>query len=265
MEFRIGNGLIIGGSSKYCLSSPIQGLDSASIRVGSGVYAGRDGGFVSGHFYGNRTIVLNGFYIGNDCDDAVSLRNRLMAHLAIRYILPVVIVDFSDNYYYTEAYFTNIKADITGPKSGVFQITLLCPDPTLYIPSDKDSPTSVNREISFSLTSQNNYTQTDTVNNTGSASTYIQVAWNGNISNLIAANNTTGKYLGVSDLTSGDTMIDFQKRLIVVDGVGKNSYRTTGSEWWALQPGSNEIEIKNATSSGSYSGRYYYKIGVTGI
>ena len=70
MQIKIGSTLFLGGNSKYQIQPSISGLDSPAIRVGDGLYAGRDGGFVSVHFYGHRTIVIKGFYIGDDCEEA---------------------------------------------------------------------------------------------------------------------------------------------------------------------------------------------------
>ena len=131
MQIKIGNILYIGGDSAYHLSSPVQGLESPDIRVGDGLYAGRDGGFVSGHFYGHRTIVLSGFYVGADCEEASELRETLFGLLRIRYVHPIVITTAS-NVWYCEGVVSNVKADIESLVAGKYQVTLLCPDPMLY-------------------------------------------------------------------------------------------------------------------------------------
>ena len=131
MEFKIGDNLFIGKDS-YQLSPPVQGLESPAIRTGDGLYAGRDGGYFVGHFYGYRTIVLNGFYIGSDCEDAAELGMNLTYYLQIRKNLPILITLNDGTQYYTEGRITDIKSDVENLKASKFQITLLCQDPIFY-------------------------------------------------------------------------------------------------------------------------------------
>lgn len=132
MKIRIGTAITLGGDSKYQLSPPITGLGTAAIRNGEGLYAGKDGGYVSSQFYGKRTLVFSGFCIGGTCEETQAWRTDFLNKLRIRYNYPIFIEDFVGNYYFTEGYLIDIKADITGAKVWQYQITFLCPDPLIY-------------------------------------------------------------------------------------------------------------------------------------
>lgn len=137
MEIKVGD-LIFGETSDYHLSPSIDGLESPKIRTGDGLYAGRDYGFMSGHYYSYRTIVLKGFFIGNNCENTVQLSNTLFNYLRIRKTFPIV-VNMQDEQYYIEGYVMDVKSDYTSNKIGEFQITIACPDPVLYL-AENDKP-----------------------------------------------------------------------------------------------------------------------------
>lgn len=262
MEFRIGRGLVIGGESKYCLAPPVEGLDHPDIRIGEGVYAGRDGGFVSGHFYGQRTIILNGFYIGANCEEADRLRRELFSYLRIRYTLPIFIVDFSGNNYYTEGYISDVKSNITGPVSGEYQLTLLCPDPIIYYGGDgiSEATTWTTQELDPGI---------NTVINGGSVDAWPSFSITGLIDGITVTNQTTTQSLTVDVQTSDPTdvvVINMQKRLITLNGEVINADRTIDSEWWYLLPGQNDIEVDVEDESGAgITAEIRYKKGYAGI
>lgn len=233
----------MGEGSPYKLSASIQGLASPAIRVGDGLYAGRDGGFVSGHFYGHRTIVLNGFYVGKDCADAAELRETLFGLLRIRYNLPIVIYTDNGNYY-IEGVIKDVKADIDNVVAGEYQITILCPHPILYL---LDGGTSEeNTWISDDL----NIGSVTTIGNSGNVDDYPVLVLNKQMVDPVFTNTTTGKFMKLTGTFSASTsqllVIDMAKRIITLDGEVKNALRTPDSSWWALIPGQNEIEVKAA-------------------
>lgn len=251
MQIKIGSILYVGGDSQFHLAPPVQGLESPAIRVGSGLYAGRDGGFVSGHFYGHRTIVINGFYIGADCEEASELRETLFGLLRIRYLHPIIITTARHNWY-TEGVVSAVKADIENEVSGKYQITLLCPDPILYRLNDGSTdPATIRTSASMTITSG---TGTRTIDSGSSVETYPIITWNGAITGFSTTNTTTGKTFALdNNLPSGNTIIDFGKRTVIVNDVCYNSHRLVTSEWWSLIPGENVITFAN-TSGNNNSG-----------
>jgi len=252
MQIKIGNSLFLGGASKYKIEAPVSGLESPAIRTGSGLYAGRDGGFVSGHFYGHRTIVIKGFYIGEDCADADELRQDLFGLLRIRYKLPIFIQTFSGDIYFTEGFVTDIKADIESPVAGEYQVTLLCPDPILYEAENMTSSASTWKTKSISAN-----TPTD-VNNTGNVDILPYFTFSGATTNPTMTNNTTGETFSLNASIPAGLVVDMKKRLTLADNTSYNEKRTTDSTWWALTPGINSITL-------SAAGVMSYQKGKAGI
>lgn len=249
MQIKIGSILYVGGDSPFKLAPPVQGLESPAIRVGDGLYAGRDGGFVSGHFYGHRTIIINGFYIGTDCENASELRETLFGLLRIRYRHPVIITT-AKGLFYTEGFVNNVKAEIESLVSGKFQLTLLCPDPFLYkITSSSNLETMYNSQ-SWSITSG---AGTVTINSASSVDTYPIITWGGRVTGFSIVNETTGQSFTLDDsVPAGRTVIDFKKRTVMVNDVCYNSHRTVDSTWFTLIPGENILSLSNTdgTSGG---------------
>lgn len=244
MEIKIGSTLFIGGESKYHLAPPVEGLEAPEIRVGDGVYAGRDGGYVSGHFYGNRTIVLHGFYIGDDCSDAASLRQALLGLLRIRYKMPILITNFNGETFFTEGYLGDIKCEVEKAVAGEFQITLICPDPFLY---EARGGLPVIYAYSLALGTST------TIPNEGTVQVYPVIKFFGQMSNPKVLNETTGEVMELDIETQNDDdilTIDMENRLITLNGEGVNPTRTLESSWWELLQGANEIRVVSPSSSG---------------
>lgn len=263
MQIKIGTDIFIGGNSKYQLESDIQGLDAPAIRIGDGVYAGRDGGFVSGHFYGQRLLTIPGFYIGTDCDDAANLRQKLMGAMRIRYKLPIIIQDFSGDYFYTEGFIKDVKSNITSPVAGQFQLTITCPDPILYKMTTANDPSSIYATETLSFQSGE---ATTTINIPSSVNSQVSFLWNGEVAEFIAENTSTSQSFALDSQTpSGDTVISFKDRLVQVDGLNYNSHRTMASEWWELVPGVNEIALTTTSANPVDVAIRWYKEGVAGI
>lgn len=257
MQFRIGNTLYIGGQSSYHLASGIQGLEAPAFRIGDGLYAGKDGGYVSGYFYGHRTIVIPGFYIGSSCEDADELRKLLFGFLRIRYKLPIVVTDFSNNQYYTEGYVSNIKSNITNPTSGEYQITLLCPDPILYAAENYQPIWKEETLVDDDIT---------TVANEGNALAYPVITIKGITDGISISNDTNEMTMEISVETASaddEIVIDMENRNITLNGLPINQYRSANSTWWYLTPENNDIITDLGT--GGATATIKYKTGFLGI
>lgn len=260
MKIKIGSTLYLGEESDYHLSAPLQGLAAPAIRVGDGLYAGRDGGFVSGHFYGHRTLVFQGFYIGANCQEAAELRETLFSLLRIRYLQPIVIFTENGNYY-TEGVISDVKADLDSIVSGKYQITILCPDPILYL-LDENGTTSAHTWTSDTLVVGSS-TQ---IGNSGSVDDYPVITCTGIFDNIELINETTQKKLSLDLETTQSTdvvLFNFPKRIITLNGDLANSYRTVDSSWWSLIPGINEILV--STDSGTPTLTIQHRKGRAGI
>lgn len=280
MIFRIGEDITLGGNSKYHLSAPLSGLTAPDIRTGDGLYAGVDGGYVSSQLYGFRTIVLQGFYIGDNCEDADNLRVSLMTKLHIRYLYPVYITTFSGKHYFTEGYITDIKSDITNSKSGEYQITILCPDPIIYdggegLTSDsawveqmfyKEKPGGFTISYSSPVQWVNGQMAT-LINNWGEVEVYPIITIIGKTTNPKITNLTTNQFVELDYTTNaGDLLvIDMKQRIITLNGVSIASYRTIDSMWWKLAAGENKIVLESDSNTDVDYGSIKFKVGYRGI
>lgn len=259
MQFKIGSTLFLGGESKYKLSAPLQGLAAPAIRTGDGLYAGRDGGFVSGHYYGHRTLVLQGFYIGDNCEDAAELREVLFSLLRIRYNQPVIIYTANGNFY-TEGVVSDVKADLESLTAGKYQISILCPDPILY--SLGEGTTAADSWVTTKLTNS----ATTLVGNAGSVDAYPLITCVGGFSKITITNETTEKsmVLEMSASAGNTTVFDMSKRIITKNGELANANRTPESVWWSLIPGVNNIRV-TPTSASSLTVTMQHRVGRAGI
>lgn len=262
MEIRLDNSLIIGGtSSKFQLAPPIQGLACSDIRTGSGLYAGRDLGFVSGQFLGYRTIVINGFVIGTDCQDTQQQRSNLFSTLRIRKSYEIAIIGVGSSNYLARGYLTNMKGDITNPKAFEFQLTFLCPDPLLYILKANQYDWNGTK---YAYTISGASGTSITVQNQGSMPSPWRWSWSGAIPTPTLTLDSTGEYFKASGMPSGTTIIDSSSRLMTVNGALANAYIDPTTVWWSLPPGTSTITY-STTASGSTSSQFLYWKGVLGI
>lgn len=280
MEIRLGDDITFGGNSKFQITAPLTGLTSPDIRTGDGLYAGVDGGYVSSQLYGFRDIVISGFYIGSTCEEADSLREKLMRSLHIRYLYPIFITTFSGKHYFTEGYITDRRSDITHPTSGVFQITIHCPDPIIYDGGDginadsawfeqtiyKEKPGGFDIEYQVPVQWVEGQMVTN-IENLGTVEAYPIITIKGIIHNPTITNLTTNEFIRlVKTTTSSDTLvINMKERIITLNGVSIASTRDIDSTWWALQPGNNKISLQSASLSDVDFGTIKYKVGYQGI
>lgn len=282
MIFRIGNKIQLGGDNGtgYILQSPISGITSPAIRSADGVWAGRDGGYISSQLYGFRTITLKGAYIGSTCEEADKLRLDLMTQLPIRTLFPIFIETFSHKHYYTEGYVTDIKSDITGPRSGEYQITIICPDPVIYDGGDGVNADSAWFEYEFYKEKPGGYiieysspvqwsegNVATLIVNTGTITVYPQIILKGKFTNPKIVNVTTGEFIQINKTTSAsdEIRIDMNERIITLNGVTIASDKSMDSTWWSLRSGDNRVLLETDDEDDSQFGVIKFKAGYEGI
>ena len=281
MEIRFGDEITFGGNSKFQITPPLSGLTSPDIRTGDGLYAGVDGGYVSSQLYGFRDIVISGFYIGSTCEEADNLRQKLMTSLHIRYLYPIFITTFSGKHYFTEGYITDRRSDITHPTSGVFQITIHCPDPIIYdggdgINSDsawfeqtfyKEEPGGFDIEYTIPVQWVNGQMATS-IENLGTVDAYPIITLTGVTKNPKIINLTTNQFIELSRTTTSATdviVINMKERIITLNGVSIAADRSIDSSWWTLKPGNNKIVLQSDRTTDVNFGTIKYKVGYQGI
>ena len=259
LRIRFGNGLILGGSD-YQLKSPITGLDTPAVRNGNAVYAGADGGYMISQYYGHRTIVLKGFFIGNCQDKTDELRKELISKCYFRYNMSVVIEDLQDNYWFTQGYITDLKCDLTSPKVGEYQMTVLCPDPLIYPCANFTSefPTVIEKTLTVNGDT--------TVLRQGDCDAYPVITLTGEFTNPII---TIGNYAFGLGLTTDNTSIiriDMKNRTVKAsDGTSLAEYRLIDSRWLYLGQGANTINVETENDNDTGTAKLTYSAGYRGI
>lgn len=260
MKFEF-NGITLGESSKYKIKAPISGLEKPPVRMGSGEWSGRDGGYVSSQFYGTRVITINGFYLGSNCEEADALRAALTEALPIRQSIPLFITTFSGKLLFTQTYFRDLKMEITNPLVGEFQITLISPDPFLYDAGDGIDPDSGWQEVPiYKLIGGGYVTEYDmpvqwtpgttptVAENLGDVMIFPQFKIVGKVTNPIITNLTENKFVKINVTTSSvdDVLIiDMGMRTVTLNGGSILSFRTADSTWWGLRTGDNLIQFES--------------------
>lgn len=276
------NGLEFGGVSKYQLEAPISGLDGAPIRMGQGVWSGRDGGYVSSQFFGQRVITFKGFVIASSCEELDDLREAFIAAMPIRQTLPLYINTHGGRNLVAETYLQDVKMDIlAGGLYAEYQVTLVSPDPLLYEAGDGSDPDSGYIEVPvYKLIGGGYITEygmpvtwtpgsTPTfVINSGDVMIYPQIKYTGIVTNPIITNVTENKFVRINITTTQPTdvlLIDMYRRTVTLNGGSVLSFRTLDSEWWGLRPGSNRIEYTSSSGGDAAFAMLRYRNGYQGI
>lgn len=276
------NGLELGGTAKYQIEAPVSGLDMPPVRMGQGVWSGRDGGYVSSQFYGVRTIVINGFYIAGTCEEGDELRQGLVAALPIRQSLPLYITTHGGRHLVVNTYVSDTKMDITeGGIFGKYQITLVAPDPVLYEAGDGVDPDSGYIEVPvYKLIGGGYITEYDMpvewtpgttptfIVNDGDVYNYPQIKYVGVVTDPIITNVTENKFVRINVTTTDPTdelLIDMNKRTVTLNGGSVLSFRTLDSLWWGLRPGTNRIEYTSGSGGDINFATLRYRNGYQGV
>lgn len=276
------NGLEFGGTSKYQLQEPISGLDAPPIRMGAGVWSGRDGGYVSAQFFGNRVITFKGFIAAGTCEELDELRQELTAAIPIRQSLPLYINTAGGRHLVAETYLQDVKMDISaGGLFAEYQLTLLCPDPLLYEAGDGTDIESGYIEVPVYKLIGGGYiteydmpvvwtpgtTPTIAVND-GDVMIYPQVKYTGIVTNPIITNVTENKFVRINITTTQPTdvlLIDMYRRTVTLNGGSVLSFRTLDSTWWGLAPGNNQIEYTSTNGGDTNLATVRYRNGYKGV
>lgn len=255
MRIRFSNGLVFG-SGEYQLVPPIQGLDTPAMRNGNSVYAGVDGGYMISQYYGMRTIVLKGFFMGCVAD----LRQNLLSKLYMRYYMPVTIEDNNKQCWHTDAYISDIKCDYTSPTAGEFQITLLCPDPLFYKASSFTSDTPVVIENNLTVNGET------VILRQGDSDVSPIIELTGEFTNPVITIGSAAFGLGLTTDNSSKITIDMKNKTVkALDGTSLAEYRLIDSKWLHLSQGANEIIIETENNSDTGTAKLKYSAGYRGI
>ena len=259
LRIRFGNGLILGGDD-YHLQAPIQGLDTPAIRNGNAVYTGADGGYMISQYYGHRTIVLRGFFIGPCHSRTDELRKGLLNKLLMRYYSSIVIEDLDNNFWFTQGYITDVKCDITSPRVGEYQISILCPDPLIY-PAN-----SLTAEEPVKITTNLVRNGEKTVLRQGDCDAYPVITLTGKFTNPTIQIGDLVFSLNSTTTASSVITIDMKNRTVRNElGHSLASLRTTNSQWLYLAQGANTVALTTTSNADTGTATMVYSAGYRGI
>ena len=135
---------------------------------------------------------------------------------------------------------------------------LIAYDPVIYTQnyttfSNIDPPGGGGAEfpLIFPITFTTSESGQVTATNAGTLYTYPLVTLNGDLTNPLIANSTTGDYFQLNyTIPSGSqVVIDFKNRTVMLDGVTNLiTSIVAGSTWWVIEPGDNIISLQTAST-----------------
>lgn len=269
--------LLLGRGTRYDLSK-LSGFSKPPIRTSGDDYAGKDGGYVSAQNYSVRVMEIDGEVNGLSCQDAEDLRQALEA-LPIREVLPVFLTTFAGNLYFTEVVIYDIKAEIEGGTFGAYRLTIAAPDPYFYL-ADTNDPDSVYIEQVFYKITGGGYVTPyilpviwepgntpASISNGGAIRIYPEIILEGQYTNPVITNETTGQVFALDiTTTAGDEIvIDMKNRTVTLNGGSITAYVTDESNWIWLNVGANNLLLNSDSSSDTDFGTVRYRAGIEGL
>ena len=247
----------------------IRGLESATRRITSFNRSGQNGQTISTNFFGGRLITWEQVIIGEDNSDYLSNRLLLLKALSFerdsngKAIKKTVEFTLDDGTAYTATYvarqpklphknvnFARGFVILECEKEGLEKSES---DTSIYLSTGGgfDIPFSISFDISATTGGS------AIVQNNGDIDSYPTITLHGALVNPTISNQTTGKSLHLTGLsTSGSDVvtIDMRARTIKLDNQNYFAYKTSASDFWTLEPGSNTILFTDTTfNSGTHA------------
>lgn len=266
-EFTLGSLQLLGtGITDYILQTPIEGLDAPDYRLNYYDKPGEDGGVVSSAFYGSRMVSLNGIVRGGSPQGFENARHALVAACAINKdstgfpeLTRLTFKTLAGNSYFIDAIVRRpiIAFDQVGYSK--FLITAQASDPAIYGATVQSSGTIVRASGSgfiwpfiWPFTWGTSTGGSATLNNQGNMPTYPIITIRGSATNPFIYNTTLGRYMQLNYIlgTNDVLVIDMKEKTITLNGVTSLLiYKTSGAEWWWLEPGNDVISYSTGSSS----------------
>lgn len=257
------------------LDTQITGLDLPSIRTSSGNYAGRDGGYVGAQFYGPRQINLQGHVFASDVASLETVRASLQTALRASQVTMTIQTNAGASYV-VYANLIDFEMPITRDLfNAPFSIELLAPDPVIY-----DNATGTALTVAVSKLTSGGYvypvvypviyspgSSPTNVANSGSVAVYPVITLTGSATNPVITNRTTNQFFSLN-ITTGPTdvvAIDMRQRTVLLNGGSIFALQASGSTFWSLLPGGNQIALQTSSGTDNVSGVISWRSGFMGI
>lgn len=263
-------------ATRFYLDEDIQGLSLPEIRTSSGVYSGRDGGYIGAQFYGMRSMSLIGRCFGTDIVELEQKRRQLQDALRTKTVVMRVITNAGSTYLINcnlLRFDMPIKRTL---ESAPFKIELIAADPLIYDDTAGAALTvTVNKAVGGGYVYPVAYpvlwtagVQNVNVNNAGNAQVAPTITLTGSAHDPVIYNNTTGKLLRLSGFTmaAGDTVvINMAERTVLLNGGSVFDKVSSDSQFWKLAIGNNLISLNSTGGSDTVSAVVSWRSGYVGI
>ena len=268
IEDNIGNTLQIHNQSLidlgYLVSAPISGLESPNIRLSSYNKPGEHGAVVSNQLYANRRISIEGIIRGDvvnhwqrrrDLEQILKI-NRDSDNQVIRKTVKIVndddlslqfdaVVDRQPLLPIKQPFSTRFLIDLFAERFALESQTL--DSETIEPPIGGGAELPWEMPVLFAAVTGGS----ESIINVGNAEAFPIITLNGPLTNPRVKNITTGKimHLILSIANGAQVVIDLGGKTIIQGAVTNQiDKKTDESEWWELEPGSNNILLSTSSS-----------------
>lgn len=262
--------------SRFYLDEDVQGLSLPEIRTSSGVYSGRDGGYIGAQFYGMRQLSLVGRVFGQDVAEVELKRRELQDALRTKSIIMRVQTNAGEAYL---IYCNLLRFDMPIKRtlnSAPFKIELIAADPIIY-----DDTAGGLLSATLNKIIGGGYifpvvwpvvwqagTQPTVVTNDGNTTVYPIITLTGSATDPVIYNNTTGKLFKLEGFTMGTTdtvVINTRERTVLLNGGSVFNKVSADSQWFGLVPDDNLLLLDSSSGSDTVSATVEWRSGYIGI
>jgi hypothetical protein len=264
--------------SKFYLDEDVQGLSLPDIRTSSGVYSGRDGGYIGAQFYGMRQLSLVGRVFGQDVVEIEAKRRELQDALRTKAITMRVTTNAGHTYL---IYCNLLKFDMPIKRTvtiAPFKIELLAADPIIY-----DDTNGAALQVTINKVLRGGYVYPvvypvlweagalpTTVFNGGNTMVYPVITFTGSAHEPVLYNNTLGKLFRMEDFTMGigDTLVvdmNPKARTVLLNGGSVFHKVSADSQFWGLDVGNNDLLLDTSDGNDTVSASVEWRSGYIGI
>lgn len=257
------NGVTIDGD--------IVGLGMPDIRTSSGVYSGRDGGYVGAQNYGMRNISIPGEVFGDNEAAYEATRAAFSAAVNIGGWLPLELTTNAGRQYVMNCKL--IKLDMPFSNSPIetrYTLELVAPDPIIYdnsaggwntVPITPVRGGGITWPIRWPVTWAGSPGPV-TALNSGGITMYPVVTLTGKMTNPVITNVTTNQFVSLNGLVvTGTVVIDMGAPSVLLDGGLATAYVSDDSQWIGLTPGNNQMRLTTSDSGDTVTGTVAWRTG----
>lgn len=249
------NGFVFGGASSPYQILQVDGLEALpTLRVQDSDRGYQDGMFSGRDFFAGRTITLTLQIMSGNGLSAQANFNLLQAALQPQQTGTTVLqfqLSIGDNFQYVNARvrkgISTVDPDYTYGKIKA-QYEFFCPDPRYYDYTTQTAsmtptqPLGRTYDRTYNLTfGGGSQTQTATVVNNGTTTTYPIITIYGPVTNPVVGSLTSSQALSFNyTMIQSDTIsIDLQYKTILLNGNPARNLLLGSSQWFAAAPGTS--------------------------